>query len=189
MLANRWQSPIERATRERGGGIGDGEGLCMRCRKAPAGRRPLSAVCGLRRGGPLCGLVARFPHWLACVLGWSLWAIWVGCVRTRRRSTTIAAALPAHVLPNARCSSGSERAHALQRHPPLAPQAPHRHSIRTTNGPPRVSHQRRPLTAPRCPSVAGTQSREQKVLAPTTAVAETWCMHTAQPTRDCQGAG
>ena len=53
--------------------------------------------------------------------------------------TAIAAALPAHVLPNARCSSGSERAHALQRHPPPAPQAPRRHSIRTTNGPPRGS--------------------------------------------------
>ena len=53
--------------------------------------------------------------------------------------TAIAAALPAHALPIARGSGGSECAHALPRHSPLAPQAPSRPSIRSRNVPPRSS--------------------------------------------------
>ena len=45
--------------------------------------------------------------------------------------TAVAAALPAHVLPNASCSGVSERAHALPHHPPPAPQAPRRRSPET----------------------------------------------------------
>jgi hypothetical protein len=83
--------------------------------------------------------------------------------------TAIAAALPAHALPIARGSGGSECAHALPRHSPLAPQAPSRPSIRSRNVPPRSSpasadrtaslppapyaHRRepRPLTTPATP--------------------------------------
>ena len=78
-------------------------------------------------------------------------------------STAVATALPAHVLPNTGGSGGSERAHALPRHPPPAPQAPSRRtsdmqSART------CARWRQPLRPPRCLSVPHTQCREPRPL-------------------------
>ena len=73
--------------------------------------------------------------------------------------TSIAAALPAHVLPIARGSSASERTHALPRHPPPAPQAPRKLTPETRSARTRARW-RPPLRPPRCALAPHTHCRE-----------------------------
>ena len=73
--------------------------------------------------------------------------------------TAVAAALLTLTLPNARASSGSERAHALPHHPPPAPQAPSRRTPETQSAR-TCARWRPPLQPPRCALAPHTHCRE-----------------------------
>jgi hypothetical protein len=99
--------------------------------------------------------------------------------------TAVAVALPAHDLPIARGSGGSECAHALPHHPLPAPQAPRRRtSDRRSHG--RAARWRPPLApTAACPSrtpTAATSSRSPRPLRLTAALCPLPC-----PLLQCYG--
>ena len=136
-----------------------------------------------------------------------------------RASLLVAAALITHALPNARGTRAGvhKRCHATSMLHCTLPTCAHptykahahalagvhrcnRHAAR----PPRTPTAASPGRSPRLRRLAAalqarSQPRKQLCARPTAAIdevaaaaavaAETWCMHTAQPARDCQGAG